>query len=128
MSSSAIVWSPDGVLDDLDEGAFIEAIKGQWPSARIIAAKPHIGLCLTAQVEDGDPPGWQIFYLGDGQLSSDGNFDEQLRFAAWAARLLPEGDNRRLLLFDGGVSVAAYLKPGMTPDEIKDAWNQEPPV
>ena len=127
MANSAIVWSPDGVIDDLDEAGFIEAIKRQWPSAKIIPARPDLGLALTAQVSDEDPRGWQIFYLGEGQLSAEGSQEDHLRFGAWAARLLAADDPRRLVLLDSGCSVAAYLRPGMTPEQILAAWNEDPP-
>ena len=129
MANSAMIWSPDGLLEALDDQAFVAAIRSQWPSAKIIPERPDLGLALTAQIRDGDLSTWQIFRHDVNQISAEGDQSQQLRFAAWAARFIPERDDpRRLILFNADASVVAYLRPGMTPDQILDACTEEPPV
>ena len=121
MTDGAIVYSPDGVLPT-SRDALLTAARGQWPNVEIIDLDDE----LTLRITNGSGR-FQIFELGDGMLSTDGNHNQQLEFAAWASTLAPETTDGRVVLLNKDASVAAYLRPGMTPDDIDAAWNAEPP-
>ncbi|MEU6136080.1 hypothetical protein [Nocardioides sp. NPDC047086] len=121
MTDGAIVYSPDGVLPSSRE-ALLEAARRQWPSVEIIDLDDELTLRIA-----NDSGRFQIFDLGEGMLSTDGNHSQQLEFAAWASTLAPATTEGRVVLLNKDASVAAYLRPGMTPDDIDAAWNSEPP-
>ncbi|MER7556883.1 hypothetical protein ABTZ46_08075 [Nocardioides sp. NPDC126508] len=121
MTDGAIVYSPDGVLPTTRD-ALLAAARRQWPNVEIIDLDDE----LTLRITDGSGR-FQIFHLGESMLSTDGNHDQQLEFAAWASTLAPETTDGRVVLLNKDASLAAYLRPGMTPDEIDAAWNAEPP-
>lgn len=121
MTDGAIVYSPDGVLPT-SRDTLVEAARRQWPNVEIIDLDDELALRITNGSES-----FQIFDLGDGMMSSDGNHSQQLEFAAWAGTLAREATEGSVVLLNTDASVAAYLHPGMTPDDIDAAWNAEPP-
>ena len=121
MTDGAIVYSPDGVLTTSRE-TLLAAAHRQWPNVEIIDLDDE----LTLRITNGSGR-FQILDLGDGMLSTDGNHNQQLEFASWASTLAPETTEGRVVLLNKDASVAAYLRPGMTPDDIDAAWNAEPP-
>lgn len=121
MTDDAIVYSPDGVLPATSD-TLLAAARRQWSSVEIIDLDDE----LTLRITDGSGR-FQIFDLGDGMLSTDGNHSQKLEFAAWASTLVPEATDGRVVLLNKDASVAAYLRRGMTPDDIDAAWNAEPP-
>ncbi|MGY0388910.1 hypothetical protein ACWZJV_18240 [Nocardioides sp. WG-D5] len=121
MTDGAIVYSPDGVLTP-SRDTLLAAARRQWPNVEVIDLDDELTLRITTGSER-----FQIFDLGDGMLSTDGNHSQQLEFAAWASALVPETTEGRVVLLNKDASVAAYLRPGMTPDDIDAAWNAEPP-
>ena len=121
MTDGAIVYSPDGVLPT-SRDALVAAARRQWPNVEVVDLDDE----LTLRITDGSGR-FQIFELSDGMLSTDGNHNQQLEFAAWASTLAPETTDGRVVLLNKDASVAAYLRPGMTPDDIDAAWNAEPP-
>ena len=121
MTDGAIVYSPDGVLPT-SRDTLVAAARRQWPNVEVIDLDDE----LTLRITDGGGR-FQIFDLGDGMLSTDGNHNQQLEFAAWARTLAPEATAGRVVLLNKDASVAAYLRSGMTPKDIDAAWNAEPP-
>jgi hypothetical protein len=121
MTDSAIVYSPEGMLPT-SRDTLLAAARRQWPNVEIIDLDDE----LTLRITNGSGR-FQIFDLGDGMLSTDGNHNQQLEFAAWASTLAPETTDGRVVLLNKDASVAAYLRPGMTADDIDAAWNAEPP-
>ncbi|MFJ9392461.1 hypothetical protein ACIRON_26810 [Nocardioides sp. NPDC101246] len=121
MTDGAIVYSPDGVLRT-SRDTLVAAARHQWPNVEVIDLDGELTLHITSGSER-----FQIFDLGDGMLSTDGNHNQQLEFAAWASMLATETTAGRVVLLNKDASVAAYLRPGMTPEDIDAAWNAEPP-
>ncbi len=121
MTDSAIVYSPEDVLPT-SRDTLLAAARRQWPNVEIIDLDDE----LTLRITNGSGR-FQIFDLGDGMLSTDGNHNQQLEFAAWASTLAPETTDGRVVLLNKDASVAADLRPGMTADDIDAAWNAEPP-
>lgn len=121
MTDGAIVYSPDGVLPT-SRDTLLAAVRRQWPNVEIIDLDDE----LTLRITNGSGR-FQIFDLGDGMLSTDGNHNQQLEFAAWVSTLAPETTEGRVVLLNKDASVAVNLRPGMTPDDIDAAWNAEPP-
>ena len=124
MSNGAMIYSPDGTLN-LSADAFVESVLARWPDAEIVRKDWSTVTDVTARIPD---PEWQIFHGARGdQLRTDGSYEDQLEFAAWAANLLPDDGETHLLLLNKDATVAALLRPGMTPAEIEAAWTMEPP-
>lgn len=121
MTDGAMVYSPDGILTTT-RYALVASAQSQWPKVEVIDLDDE----LTLRVSD-ETGRFQIFDLGDGMLSTDGDHAQQLRFAAWARTLAPETSTGRVVLLNKDASVAAYLEPGMTPAQIEAAWTAEPP-
>ena len=121
MTDGALVYSPDGALVTTRD-ALVTATRRRWTTVQVTALDDDQTLGVT-----DDTGRFQIFDLGDGVLSTDGTHTQQLDFAAWATTLVSETTTGRVVLLNKDASVAAYLLPGMTPDDIESAWNAEPP-
>ena len=124
MSNGAIIYSPDSTLK-LSADAFVEAVLLRWSDAEIVRDDDDDLTDVTARIPDHR---WQIFHGARGdQLRTDGSYEDQLEFAAWAANLVPDDGQTHLLLLNKDATVAAPLRPGMTPAEVEAAWTMEPP-
>lgn len=118
----AMVYSPDGTMSLSAEDLIAAALR-EWPDARVIRTPERPTSDVTIRIGQGSEE-WQIFHHPEGgEVWTDALPDQQLAFAAWIRRAVPQG---RLVLLNEDASLAAELEAGMTPEQISDAWNQEP--
>lgn len=124
MTDGAFAYSPDGLLTWTKE-SLVSSAQSAFPGARVLKEEP-LTLLVHDDIDDYD---FQIDDLsGEVQmLGTDGYRSQQLRFGAWVASLVPEDAIGRVVLLNHDATVAAYLKPGMTPEDVDAAWHEEPP-
>lgn len=125
MSRAAIACSRDGGLNWTREG-LIASARQAFPGIRVTSEDR---LTLEVPLPSGDGTS-RFLDLSKGEvryLSTDASYEQQLRFGAWVASLIPEGATGQAVLLNHNATVAAYLKPGMTPEDVEAAWHEQPP-
>ncbi|MFJ9392875.1 hypothetical protein ACIRON_28920 [Nocardioides sp. NPDC101246] len=132
MSNNPLIYTPDGEGSlALETDAFVEAAFSRWPGAEVVwtSEDPDDPVDVTLRVQDpGDTHHFQIFHARAlDSVWSDGNESQVLRVAQWIRAAVPDKD-KRVVLLDPVMWVAAVVQPGMTEDEILAAWTAEPPM
>ncbi len=110
-----VMLSPDNVFH-LDRERFRTEATVQFGEQVTVTEKD------TVQVSRSTEPFFQIFYLGDEAVSTDGTSEQAAEVALWVRSLLPEDPGGRIWMVDQGYSGHVELIPGMTADDVKAGW------
>lgn len=75
----------------------------------------------TVQIQS--PDGFfQLFYLGDDAISTDGSPEQAAEVASWIRSLLPDDPGGRIWMVDQGFNGHVDLPSGVTPQMVKEGW------
>lgn len=110
-----VVLSPDNVFH-LDRERFKSEALARFGEQIVLTEQD------TVQIDRSTEPFFQIFYLGEEAISTDGTPEQAAEVALWVRSLLPDDPGGRIWMVDQGYSGHVELAPGMTVDDIKTGW------
>lgn len=115
-----VVLSPDDVLR-LERERFRTEALAEFGSSTVVTEQD------TVQINRPTEPFFQIFYLGEEAVSTDGTPEQAIEVAMWVRSLLPDDPGGRIWMVDQGFSGHVELTPGMTADDVKANWVEHDP-
>jgi hypothetical protein len=110
-----VVLSPDDAFR-LDRERFRTEALAEFGSSTVVTEQD------TVQIDRPTEPFFQIFYLGEEAISTDGTPEQAIEVALWVRSLLPDDPGGRIWMVDQGYSGHVELVPGMTAGDVKTGW------